>query len=584
MRYSSLLLVLLAVLLPLEPVAAQSSITFPETGYSVEGRFLRFWQGNGALPVFGLPISEQRDEPGSEGRYRSQWFERERFEYHPEYSAPYDVLLGRLGDEALRLQGRDWRAFPQGAPQNGCRFFSETQHSLCEPFLGYWQRNGLEFDGRGGKSEAESLALFGLPLSEPMMETNSSGFTVLTQWFERARFEYLPNNPDPYKVLLGRLGAEVFAPGRENPDPQANQLPSYVQVRQTGWPSALEVPAGFTVEEVASGVPAPRFMALDPANGSIVYGSASTSQVIRLIDTNGDGRYDQPQVVAGGLPYVHSVAFVNGQLYAAAEDRVVRLSDFGPQGTARTIETVFGGLPGGETGLYGHRTRTLIVGPDGKLYLSVGSSCDVCIEESPLRAAILQANADGSGVSVFAKGLRNSVGIAFRPGTNEIWAMDMGRNNIGEGLPPEELNLVSQGRDYGWPYCYGDRQPNPEYNDAARCSTTEGPRYSFPAHWAPLGLTFYDTFGFPATYQGDALVAFHGSASDQVGGGRIGYNVVRVRFKNGQPVAHEDLLRGFIIGNDAWGRPAGLLVLPDGSLLVSDDFGGRIFRIRYTAR
>jgi hypothetical protein len=110
------------------------------------------------------------------------------------------------------------------------------------------------------------------------------------------------------------------------------------------------------------------------------------------------------------------------------------------------------------------------------------------------------------------------------------------------------------------------------------------PRYSFPAHWAPLGLTFYEGYSIPASYQGDGLVAFHGSASDQVGGGRVGYNVVRVRFKNGQPVAHEDLLRGFIIGNDAWGRPAGLLSLPDSSLLVSDDFGGRIFRIRYVGR
>ncbi len=584
MRKVLLAIPLMAALAMLAPATAQGRTTFPETGYNVEGRFLSYWQGNGGLPVFGLPISEQRDEQGSEGRFRSQWFERERFEAHPENRPPYDVLLGRLGDEALRLQGRDWRSFAQGAARDGCRFFAETNHTLCEPFLSYWQRNGLEFDGRGGTSEAESLALFGLPLSEPMMETNSSGFTVLTQWFERARFEYLPDNRDPYKVLLGRLGVEVFAPGRENPDPALNQPPRYVQVHEPGWPSALEVPEGFTVEQVASGVPSPRFMALDPANGSLVYGSSTTSQVIRLIDTNADGRYDQQQVVAAGLPYAHSVAFVNGQLLAAAEDRLVRLSDFNGAGTAQRVETVIGGLPAGETGLYGHRTRTIIGGPDGKIYLSVGSSCDVCDETTPLRAAVLRANPDGSGLEVYASGLRNSVGIAFRPATGELWGMDMGRNNVGEGLPPEELNQIGQGKNYGWPACYGDRRPNPEYNDTARCAATEAPRYSFPAHWAPLGLIFYERYGFPASYQGDALVAFHGSASDQVGGGRVGYNVVRVRFKNGQPVAHEDLLRGFIIGNDAWGRPAGLLTLPDGSLLVSDDFGGRIFRIRYVGR
>lgn len=574
-------IVLCAAMLAAPPThAAPVGQLFPETGYAVEGRFLTYWRGNGGLPVFGLPVGEERSEAGVEGRFVSQWFERERFEHHQENAAPYDVLLGRLGDEALRRSGRDWRQLPAGAPQPGCRFFEQTRHTLCQPFLGYWQRHGLEFDRRAGTSEAESLALFGYPLSEPQPETNSSGFTVLTQWFERARLEYLPQNPDPYKVLLGRLGVEIFAPGRSNPDPQVNEPPRYIQIQRPGWPTALEVPAGFTIDEVASGLNRPRFMARD-GDGSIVYGSDGASEVVRLRDSDGDGRYETRQVIAGGLPFVHSVAFVNGELYAAAEDRVVRLSGFGPDGAASSVTTVVGGFPSGAKGLYNHRTRTLVVGPDGALYISVGSSCDVCIEASPLSAAVLRANADGSGLTVFASGLRNTVGMAFKPDSGQLWGMDMGRNNIGPGLPPEELNLIQQGKSYGWPSCYGDRQPNPEYNDAARCAATEAPRYSFPAHWAPLGMTFYDAAGFPATYQGDALVAFHGSASDQTGGSRVGYSVVRVRFKNGQPVAHEDLLRGFVIGGDAWGRPAGLLTLPDGSLLVSDDFGGRIFRIRY---
>lgn len=576
-----LIIATLAALLAVVPVAPTSAQTFPETGYRLEGRFAQFWAAQGGLPVFGLPISDQRPEPGSEGVYNVQWLERERFEQHPENRAPYDVLLGRLGDEALRRQGRDWQAQPPGEPREGCLFFEATRHTLCEPFLSYWRANGLEFDGQAGTSYAESLALFGLPLTEPASETNSSGATVLTQWFERARFEFLPANPDPYKVLLGRLGAELYAPGRANLDPASGEQPAYVAIQAPGWPSALEVPRGFSVEEVASGLHRPRFMALDPSDGSLVYASDGSSEVVRLRDNNGDGRYETRQVIAGGLAYVHSVVFVNGQLLAAAEDRVVRLSDFAANGEARRVETVLDGLPAQATDLYGHRTRTLVSGPDGKLYLSVGSSCDVCEEQSPLRATVLRFNPDGSGLEIFARGLRNSVGIAFRPYTAELWGVDMGRNNIGAGLPPEELNLIEAAKDYGWPYCYGDRQPNPEFNDAARCATTVPPRWSFGAHWAPLGLSFYDGRGFPASYQGDALVAFHGSAGDQRSG-RVGYNVVRVRFRDGQPVGQEELLRGFVIGDDAWGRPAGLLVAADGSLLVSDDFGGRIFRIRYT--
>lgn len=337
---------------------------------------------------------------------------------------------------------------------------------------------------------------------------------------------------------------------------------------------------GFTIEEVASGIPAPRFMAQDPANpNSIVYGSSTTSQVMRLIDTDQDGRYDQQQVVAGGLAAVHSVAFVNGQLLAAAEDRLVRLSNFDSNGTAQQIEQLLT-LSDGATDQYSHRTRTVAQGPDGKLYISVGSSCDVCEESDPQRAAILRLNPDGSGLEVFASGLRNTVGFDWRPFTEELWGSDMGRNNLGSGLPPDELNLILPGKHYGWPYCFGERVPDPLFNDANRCATTEASRFDYPAHWAPLGTQFYNGMNFPAAYQGDLLVAFHGTASDQVQE-LSGYRVSRVHFKNGEPVAMEDLVRGWMVNGQVWGRPAGLLQLNDGSLLISDDAGGRIFRLRY---
>jgi glucose/arabinose dehydrogenase len=564
--------------------------TFPETGHTVSGRFLQFWRNQGGLPVFGFPITERRQENTNGSTLDVQWFERERFERHAANEPPYDVLLGRLGAEALERAGRNWHAFPKGEPQDGCLWFEQTQHTLCEPFLGYWQQHGLEFDGQEGASYAESLALFGMPLSEPAMETNSSGATVLTQWFERARFEYVPTNEPPYDVLLGRLGSELLAPDAEPAEPDDTfdaTPPDYHAVQQDGWPTPLEVPVGFTVEEIASTPHAPRFMALD-SDGSLIYATQVPGSVVRLRDRDSDGYYETQQTIADNLPYAHSVAFINGNLYAAAESRVVRLSQFDTNGRARYVETVIEDIPAGARDLYGHRTRTLLEGPDDMLYLSVGSSCDVCENESPYRAAVLRTSiaslsqpVQASQMEVFASGLRNTVGMAFHPDTGELWGMDMGRNNLGPGLPPEELNQIKPYHHYGWPYCFGYRQPDPELGNAAFCERTEPPRYTFPAHWAPLGITFYAGAQFPERYQGNALIAFHGSADDQTSE-RRGYRVTHLRFKDGEPETHEDLLRGFIDSNNQpWARPAGLLVAPDGSLLVSDDHGGRIFRVRY---
>lgn len=184
--------------------AQAPTVAFAETGQSLQGRFLEYWRGNGGLPVFGYPITAQSGTP------LVQAFERARFEYHPENQAPYDVLLGRIGVEALQAQGRDWQAFTSvaSAPA-GCRYFAETKHSLCGAFAAYWQHHGLEFDGRRGSSYAENLALFGMPISEPQQEVTEGGQTVLVQWFERARFEYHPENQAPYDVLLGRLGSAL---------------------------------------------------------------------------------------------------------------------------------------------------------------------------------------------------------------------------------------------------------------------------------------------------------------------------------------------------------------------------------------
>ena len=213
---------------------AQSERCFAETGACVSGRFLQYWDQNGGLPVFGYPTGAafNAEDPETGTTFLVQFFERNVFELHPENQAPYDVLLGRLGDELLLLNGVDWQALPpESGPKNGCVWFEQTSHNVCNQganvgFRQYWESHGLEFDGRPGKSYQESLALFGLPLTDVAMETNASGDNVFTQWFERARFEWHPNNPAPHQVLLGLLGNEWLATPDEPTEPEPQPQPA----------------------------------------------------------------------------------------------------------------------------------------------------------------------------------------------------------------------------------------------------------------------------------------------------------------------------------------------------------------------
>lgn len=217
---------------------------FPETQQCIRGRFRQYWEQHGGLPVFGYPVSPQ--QPGQ--TYVQQWFERARFELHPQNPAPYDVLLARLGDQRLQQLGVDWRTdFPsgRGAPDEDCLDFSQTNQSVCNKryqagqciggclinFRHYWETHGLEFDGRPGTSYAESLALFGLPLSSAYIDMDATGGRVMVQWFERVRFEWHPNNPEEFRVLLGRLGVEVLNPVHQ-PDVPTTEQPSPELIQQ----------------------------------------------------------------------------------------------------------------------------------------------------------------------------------------------------------------------------------------------------------------------------------------------------------------------------------------------------------------
>jgi hypothetical protein len=205
--------------------AQTSERCFPETGFCIVGRIREFWEQNGGLPVFGYPKGPQQETVIEGKPFQAQSFERNRLELHPENPRPYDVLLGRLGADRLAQQGRDPFTFPKSTAQPDCRYFPETQHNVCGDILKAWHASGIEFDGQKGKSEAENLALFGLPLSDLQTE-EIEGKSYQVQWFERARFELHPENQPPYNVLLGLLGNEVTTPATPPASPTPRPLPA----------------------------------------------------------------------------------------------------------------------------------------------------------------------------------------------------------------------------------------------------------------------------------------------------------------------------------------------------------------------
>lgn len=357
------------------------------------------------------------------------------------------------------------------------------------------------------------------------------------------------------------------APRAQTGPPQARQLPG----------GTVTLPAGFDIGVFARNLGQVRFMAVRPSDGLLFVADAN-GRILILPDANADGAADEAIVFASGLRQPTSIAFLNDWVYVGETDKVSRFR--APNNATRPAgakEVVVPNLPGGGR----HWTRTVAFGPDGKLYVSVGSSCDVCIEQDTRRAAIVVYDADGANGRLFATGLRNAVGFTWQPGTEQMWATVNGRDNLGDDLPPDDLRRVNDGVFYGWPYCYNGPNPNPEYNDPARCANVPVDDVVLPAHSAALGITFGDQFNAPQPYKESMYIAYHGSWNRTV---KTGYKVVRVPMVNGVPGQPEDFAAGWLPGNaddpgQVWGRPVGVTVGSDGALYVTDDQGGVIYRI-----
>lgn len=340
--------------------------------------------------------------------------------------------------------------------------------------------------------------------------------------------------------------------------------------------SLLKLPPGFRIGLFASSLDSPRMMALSP-DGRLFVTEMDAGRVMILPDSDGNRQADSHIVYAGGLDNPHGIAFHAGYLYVAEEGRVIRYPYHAGDNKASKPQVIVPDLPTGG----GHFTRTISFGPDGKLYTSIGSSCNVCIEKNPLRASIIRCNADGSGREAFATGLRNSVGLAWNPSTGELWATDNGRDFLGDNLPPDEVNVIRQGGFYGWPFAYGNRVSDPQFGSQApaKVKATIPPKIAIQAHSAPLGLTFYNGSMFPSAYQGNLFIAYHGSWNRSA---PTGYKVVRFVVRDGNVVGgQQDFITGWLQGGSSWGRPVGFLVGKSGEFYITDDKAGRVYVVTY---
>ena len=344
-------------------------------------------------------------------------------------------------------------------------------------------------------------------------------------------------------------------------------------------PKDLKVPAGFHLSVFAE-EDSPRMMVFSPG-GVLIASDSDNGKVVALPDPRHSGKAARVVNLLDHLAEPHGLAFYQGKLYVAETNRV-RSYDWDEAGLRLSNPKLIAEVPGPG----GHSTRTLLF-HNGKMYVSVGSSCNACVERDSRRGSVMEFNLDGSGGRIFAKGLRNAVGMAMSPKTNTVWVTVNGRDWLGDNLPPETIyDLGTQGGDFGWPFCYGDRVPDPSFTKPGdnRCQSVVQPKVQMQAHSAPLGLEFYEGTMFPPEYRNNMFVAFHGSWNRKV---PTGDKVVRIKLDDhGQPVGGpEDFITGWqtLTGSKAQrsGRPVGIVFAKDGSMYLSDDTGGRIYHVTY---
>ena len=337
----------------------------------------------------------------------------------------------------------------------------------------------------------------------------------------------------------------------------------------------LQLPSGFKISLYADNLPSARSMAL--GDEGVVYLGSRDGKVYAVKDGDGDGVAEQHFVLAENLYLPNGVAYKNKTLYVAEVNRIIRFDNIDQHlATPSTPKVVFDQFPSDKH----HGWKYLRFGLDGKLYTAVGAPCNICEPKEAIYGSLVRLNPDGSDFEILANGIRNSVGFDWQPNTGYLFFHDNGRDHLGDELPPEELNQWHfRGEHFGYPYCHAGNIPDPDIKRTKACDQTTAPVWKYKAHIAPLGMRFYTGKQFPKSYHHQLLVAQHGSWNRE---DPMGYQLALIKFENGQPVAEQTFISGWLShSGEVWGRPVDLLQLNDGSLLISDDKAGAIYRVQY---
>lgn len=366
------------------------------------------------------------------------------------------------------------------------------------------------------------------------------------------------------------------------PDPAINPASTNVLPAITGKSaelplSSIRLPKGFVIEVYAE-VENARSMALSPS-GTLFVGNRNEDKVYAVQDTDGDFKADKKYILASGLKVPNGVAFKDGDLYIAEKSKISKISKVESNLSApAALQTIYDKYPNDDS----HGWKYIAFGPDGKLYVPVGAPCNICEPSNPIYASITRINPDGTGFEIYASGIRNTVGFTWHPTTNNIWFTDNGRDRMGDDVPPCEVNTATaKGQHFGYPYCHGGTVKDPEFGNKRPCSEFVKPVQALGAHVAPLGIKFYTGSQFPQEYKNQIILAEHGSWDRAK---KSGHRLVLIKLDaSGKALSYETFANGWL--DDAtqkvWGRPVDVIVLKDGSMLVSDDYADVVYRISY---